>query len=188
MKKKFYNSEQLEIVKTFAGRNNVSDLNDIIKDIELLYNKYNQNYNCYTENYKSTMESAFNNFKIDNLICKSNGGILSDNCQENVDAIISKVRNYRNNLNNLKYLEFLSEEDKTVVFVGANGCGKTTLLRELIKITGEDKIGYYPADRLMLVNERYNPERNYEQFTKSYQSTDKYANDINNNSQSSNIS
>ena len=187
MKKREYKNEQLEIFKVFAKNNYVNDLDDIIKDIDCIYSKYNQNYNRYTENYKSTLENAFNNLKIDNLICRANGGTLNDSIQEDIDDIIIKVKNYRDNLNNLKYLEFLSEEKKTVVFVGANGCGKTTLLRELIKTTGESKIGYYPADRLMIVDETYNPERSFDNFTKSYIDTDKQASDITNNSQAYNI-
>lgn len=56
-------------------------------------------------------------------------------------------------------------------------------MRNLIRATGEDQIGYYPADRLLVINEGYNPERDFETFVKSYKNADKYANDINNQSQ-----
>lgn len=60
---------------------------------------------------------------------------------------------------------------------------KTTLLRNLINATGEDQIGYYPADRLLVINDSYNPERDFATFSKSYQNADKYASDIDNQSQ-----
>ena len=187
MGKIFYKNEQFELLKRYIKINNIDVSDNIIKDIELMLKKYNQNYTRYTKNYKTTMENAFNNLKIDNLFHKINGGTLNDSIEEDIDGIITKVKNYRDNLKNLKYLEFLSEEKRTVVFVGANGCGKTTLLRNLIKTTGESKIGYYPADRLMIVDETYNPERSFDNFTKSYIDTDKRASDITNNSQAFNI-
>ena len=180
MGKKFYKNEQFELFKRYIKINNIDILDDVIKDIELMLKKYNQNYIRYTKNYKTTMENAFNNLKIDNLIHKINGGTLNDSLEEDTDSIVTKVKNYRNNLKNLKYLEFLSEEKRTVVFVGANGCGKTTLLRNLIKTTGESKIGYYPADRLMITDETYNPERSFDSFKRSYIDTDKRASDITN--------
>lgn len=56
-------------------------------------------------------------------------------------------------------------------------------MRNLINATGEDQIGYYPADRLLVINDSYNPERDFATFSKSYQNADKYASDIDNQSQ-----
>ena len=82
----------------------------------------------------------------------------------------------------MKYLEFLSEERKNVVFVGPNGCGKTTLLRKLSKDTGEQHIMYFPADRILIIDEDFNPKKLQEAFLEDF--TNNYRNSINIDSKS----
>lgn len=129
------------------------------------------------------MESTFNSLKTAQLIPEAKGGTLRTTKPIDSENILALLSDYHDKLFGLRYLKFLSEEKKTVVFVGPNGCGKTTLLRNLINATGEDQIGYYPADRLLVINDSYNPERDFATFSKSYQNADKYASDIDNQSQ-----
>lgn len=178
-----YQNEQLRLLINVYGESMPQKLLDIINNIKGVYDAYNSKYDRYTDNYISMMESAFNQLKIEGFIPKSRGGTSYSEKPLDDERIIEYVADYYNKLYGLRYLKFLSEEKKTVVFVGPNGCGKTTLLRNLINATGEDKIGYYPADRLLVINETYNPERDYTMFLNSYKNADKIAGDINNQSQ-----
>lgn len=178
-----YQNKQLELLISAYGESITQELTKIIDEIQSIYKTYNDGYSRYTTNYISMMESAFNQLKIDPFIPTTKGGTLRTTKPLDDEKIIACLSEYLSKLFDLRYLKFLSEEKKTIVFVGPNGCGKTTLLRNLIHATGEDQIGYYPADRLLVINEGYNPERDFKTFVKSYENADKYANDINNQSQ-----
>lgn len=171
------------LIKCFNG-DLPQELNQIVNKISMMYKSYNDGYARYTQNYISMMEKAFDNLELAQMIPKSKGEtMMMTPTPIDTKKITELLNDYYNRLYGLRYLRFLSEEKKTVVFVGPNGCGKTTLLRNLIHATGEEKIGYYPADRLLVVNESYNPERDFDTFMKRYQDAEKYANDINNQSQ-----
>ncbi len=149
-----YINKEIEFIKNFLkNKMNIIEVSNLVTNIENIYNEYNKDYSKYSDNYKKTMENAFNKLKIRNYF--NNEGIIEE---YRIGDLIKTFEEYYNDLKNLKYLKFLSEEKKTVVFVGANGSGKTSLLRKLIKTTGEEKIGYYPAERLMLINKNYNPK------------------------------
>lgn len=178
-----YKNSELELLISAYEGNIPQDVASIISNIREIYKEYNNNYERYTKNYIIMMESAFNSFKIVQLIPQSKGGTLRTTQPIDNEKIADLLSTYYNKLFNLRNLKFLSEEKKTVVFVGPNGCGKTTLLRNLIQATGEDKVGYYPADRLLVINDSYNPERDFATFYKSYKNADKYASDIDNQTQ-----
>jgi len=183
-----YQNDQLELLISALEGNVPQDLALIISNIQTIYKAYNDDYERYTANYVSMMESAFDNLKIAQLIPESKGGTLRTTKPLDTGRITELLADYYNRLFNLRYLKFLSEEKKTVVFVGPNGCGKTTLLRNLIRATGEDKIGYYPADRLLVINDSYNPEREFSVFSKSYKEADKNATNIDHQMQAHYIS
>ena len=182
-----YQNDQLELLIHAYEGNVPQDVALIIAKIQAFYKAYNGDYSRYTTNYISMMESAFNNLKIAQLIPDSKGGTLRTTKPIDSEKITALLSGYYDKLFSLRYLKFLSEEKKTVVFVGPNGCGKTTLLRNLIHATGEDQIGYYPADRLLVINDSYNPERDFAAFLESYKTADKSASDINNQSQANYI-
>lgn len=178
-----YRNEQLEVLISAYKGDFPQDIAETITKIQSIYKAYNDGYERYTDNYISIIENAFNSFKVTQLIPESQGGTLRTDKPIDDAKITVLLSDYYNKLFRLRNLKFLSEEKKTVVLVGPNGCGKTTLLRDLIKVTGEEQIGYYPADRLLVVNDSYNPERDFAAFSKSYKDADKYASDINNQSQ-----
>ena len=181
MSKEMYSNEEFNLLKNNQSRFSDTKLNSLIDMIENYYNEFNKNIARYTSNYVETMKNIMNELSIKNLIDKDYGGNLyvTPSNQENIENIIQKTMEYVKKLNDLKYLSFLSEENRNVIFVGANGCGKTTLLRHLIELTGDRDIAYYQADRLLLVDSTYNPERDEKSFLSSLNSTTKYSTDIN---------
>ena len=178
-----YQNNQLDLLINAYEGSIPPNVAQVIATIQAIYKAYNDDYSRYTENYISMMESTFNSLKTAQLIPEAKGGTLRTTKPIDSENILALLSEYHDKLFGLRYLKFLSEEKKTVVFVGPNGCGKTTLLRNLINATGEDQIGYYPADRLLVINDSYNPERDFATFSKSYQNADKYASDIDNQSQ-----
>lgn len=178
-----YQNNQLDLLINAYEGSIPPNVAQVIATIQAIYKAYNDDYSRYTENYISMMESTFNSLKTAQLIPEAKGGTLRTTKPIDSENILALLSDYHDKLFGLRYLKFLSEEKKTVVFVGPNGCGKTTLLRNLINATGEDQIGYYPADRLLVINDSYNPERDFAIFSKSYQNADKYASDIDNQSQ-----
>lgn len=178
-----YQNNQLDLLINAYEGSIPPNVAQVIATIQAIYKAYNDDYSRYTENYISMMESTFNSLKTAQLIPEAKGGTLRTTKPIDSENILALLSDYHDKLFGLRYLKFLSEEKKTVVFVGPNGCGKTTLLRNLINATGEDQIGYYPADRLLVINDSYNPERDFATFSKSYQNAYKYASDIDNQSQ-----
>ena len=178
-----YQNNQLDLLINAYEGSIPPNVAQVIATIQAIYKAYNDDYSRYTENYISMMESTFNSLKTAQLLPEAKGGTLRTTKPIDSENILALLSDYHDKLFGLRYLKFLSEEKKTVVFVGPNGCGKTTLLRNLINATGEDQIGYYPADRLLVINDSYNPERDFATFSKSYQNADKYASDIDNQSQ-----
>ena len=178
-----YQNNQLDLLINAYEGSIPPNVAQVIATIQAIYKAYNDDYSRYTENYISMMESTFNSLKTAQLIPEAKGGTLRTTKPIDSENILALLSDYHDKLFGLRYLKFLSEEKKTVVFVGPNGCGKTTLLRNLINATGEDQSGYYPADRLLVINDSYNPERDFATFSKSYQNADKYASDIDNQSQ-----
>lgn len=163
-----------------------------INKIQKKYDEFNNHQDRYTEKYRQMMINQFNGFDILNHIYVSHGGkkrsiVGQENFDEEINNIDNSLTRYCEKLDALKYLDFLQDENRNVIMIGANGCGKTTLLRYLIDNTGASDIDYYQADRLLVLNEHYNPERNMDTFIKSMNSTHNLATNINNEYQSDHI-
>lgn len=175
-----YTNFDFELLKNNKNRFSSDELNELIASIENFYLDFNKKYEKYTQNYITTMTNLMNNYIVKNLIDSTYGGTLhiSQKVSEDLEKIIVVTKEYSQALEELKYLSFLSEEKRNVVFVGPNGCGKTTLLRHLISLTGENDISYFQADRLLLIDKSYNPERDEKQFQTTLQSTYRHATNV----------
>lgn len=168
-----YTNEQFELLKRNQSRLASTDIDSLIAIIDKFYDDFNNGLHKFTSRYVETITNILNTLNVKKLIDRAYGGELFVNQtkQEDVNQITQVLQLYVEKLQGLNYLAFLREENRNVVFVGPNGCGKTTLLRHLISLTGEADISYYQADRLLLVDTSYNPERDFKQFSNSLTTT-----------------
>lgn len=180
-----YRNKEFEFLQSNQKRLANSELDVLIEKINTYYNDFNKNYSKYTKNYINTMTSIMNEFHIKQLITTnfSENFHVNQKNSEEVYKILQVTKAYYDNLFNLRYLSFLSEEKRNIIFVGPNGSGKTTLLRHLIKLTGEKDIAYFQADRLLLINSNYSPERDENVFNTTMKTTYKQATDVSNGNQ-----
>lgn len=180
-----YINQEFNLLKNNQLRFSSPELDVLIGEIDSFYSLFNKNYKKYTINYIETMTNIMNQFFIKNLISNVYGGslYLTSSNIEDVNKVIETTKKYVAKLNELKYLSFLSEEKRNVVFVGPNGCGKTTLLRHLISLTGEKDISYFQADRLLLIDTSYNPERDEKKFNETLNYTYNHATNVNTSDQ-----
>ena len=155
-------------------------ISQYIKEIQVFYKEFNDKIDRCTPRYINAVQTILDQFPV----------VIKDGLDGNVSYIISDkqafemaeievaLKEYIEKFESIKYLEFLSEEKRNVVFVGPNGCGKTTLLRKLKNDTQSAKIYYYPADRVLLVSDHFNPKRAYDAFIKDLDDNYRFATDI----------
>lgn len=183
-----YTNAEFERIK-IGKLNEISEVKELIDRIRKFYNKVNLKFEHCTAKYKSTVKSILDSFPIiEKKDVKGNpiyyvNGILTNE----TDIIIQALNQYIDKFESIDYLDFLSEEKRNVVFVGPNGCGKTTLLRKLQKDTAGAKIQYFQADRVLLVNRDFNPKRAYEEFIKDMQYNYSHATNVDDDYQGSYI-
>ena len=178
--------------KKFISQQEISDSTEIsglIKQIKDFYKNFNDKIERYTSRYRTAVEAILNQFPI--IVRQGLDGkisyIISGKPAITENELVEGLERYIEKFESIKYLEFLSEENRNVVFVGPNGCGKTTLLRKLKKDTQGAKIYYYPADRVLLVKEGFNPKRSYDAFMEDLNDTYQHAIDVDYCLQGSNI-
>lgn len=178
--------------KKFISQQEISDSTEIsglIKQIKDFYKNFNDKIERYTSRYRTAVEAILNQFPI--IVRQGLDGkisyIISGKPAITENELVEGLERYIEKFESIKYLEFLSEENRNVVFVGPNGCGKTTLLRKLKKDTQGAKIYYYPADRVLLVKEGFNPKRSYDAFMQDLNDTYQHAIDVDYFWQGSNI-
>lgn len=161
-----YRNTDFEELQKLAKKVNLEELKELLNVINQFYKVFNKKVNVYTQKYKNSVQAILDQFPVEirpgidgNSLCLVNGKQVNE-----IDEIINALKLYIGKFKSIEYLEFLSEEKRHVVFVGPNGCGKTTLLRKLQKDTTGAKIQYFSADRVLLINENFTPSRSYDKF------------------------
>lgn len=164
---KGYSNETIAILKEINKRLKDDDISKYCSLITKQYQIYNLRVRRYTEKYKDLIVNRFNNSSIIDAIPISEKGKRKTpyaNDTEEVAALCEAVKAYWNQINNLRYFSFLSEKNSNVVLVGPNGAGKTTLLRNLEKITGDDNIRFFQAERLLAYDQDFHSTENFAQL------------------------
>lgn len=183
-----YNNEKFDCFVQNKGRLLSSEVEELVSVIEDFYKKINRNYNKTTESYRKTISSILDNFPITvNKVDENVIYIVEGKPTVEVNDIVVSLNSYINRFESIAYLEFLSEEKRNVVFVGPNGCGKTSLMRKLKKDTSDAKIMYFSADRVLLVSSTFQPKRDYQAFIKDLSNSYNNATNIENDWQGSDI-
>ena len=165
-----YTNSEFEQFAAYAEENSLTSLQQSIAQIRDFYKKINSKMENCTDRYKNAVVAILNQFPV-----KMSAGVdgktilyVDKKTISEVDILVSALIDYIAKFESIEYLDFLSEEKRNVVFVGPNGCGKTTLLRKLQQDTEGASIQYFPADRVLLVNENFNPKRSYDAFKKDF--------------------
>lgn len=165
-----YTNSEFEQFAAYAEENSLTSLQQSIAQIRDFYKKINSKMENCTDRYKNAVVAILNQFPV-----KMSAGVdgktllyVDKETISEVDILVSALIDYIAKFESIEYLDFLSEEKRNVVFVGPNGCGKTTLLRKLQQDTEGASIQYFPADRVLLVNENFNPKRSYDAFKKDF--------------------
>lgn len=164
----------------YAKENNSAILQPLILQIRDFYRKINSTLERSTNRYKNAVVSILDQFPV-KILTEVDGKDLfyvDNKPVSQVDILVSALRDYIAKFESIEYLDFLSEEKRNVVFVGPNGCGKTTLLRKLQQDTKGASIQYFPADRVLLVSENFNPKRSYDAFKKDFDESYKRSTNI----------
>lgn len=164
----------------YAKENNSAILQPLILQIRDFYRKINSTLERSTNRYKNAVVAILDQFPVKILTGVDGKDLfyVDNKPVSQVDILVSALRDYIAKFESIEYLDFLSEEKRNVVFVGPNGCGKTTLLRKLQQDTKGASIQYFPADRVLLVSENFNPKRSYDAFKKDFDESYKRSTNI----------
>ena len=188
-KKNQYTNAAFDMLVAEQSTLNSNTISDLLKCIKKFYDEFNKKKSRCTPRYVNAVETILNRFPVlikDGVAGQKIYNISGKQVYEIIE-IEEALKGYIERFKSIRYLDFLSEENRNIVFVGPNGSGKTTLLRKLKNDTQDAKIYYYPADRVLLVNEHFNPKRAYEAFVKDLNDNYRYATDIDYNWQGSKI-
>ena len=167
----------------------LNKISDILQQISNFYLKLNRAFDRCTARYKNAVSSILDQFPIkvsEGLDGKIIFSIAGKQIFEE-EKLVTALNGYIDKFESIDYLEFLSEEKRNVVFVGPNGCGKTTLLRKLKQDTQGANIQYFAADRVLLVNDNFNPKRAYDTFIQDFNENYQNSTNIENSLQGSYI-
>ena len=163
-----YSNKDFDVLVKMSKENGLTAIESALEQISDFYQKINAKLDRCTSRYQNAVTAILNQFPI-SISTGLDGKPIYYVDREStfeIKALVNALQQYIEKFESIEYLDFLSEEKRNVVFVGPNGCGKTTLLRKLKKDTTGASIQYFSADRVLLVSDHFNPKRAYEAFIK----------------------
>lgn len=163
-----YKNEKFEDFLKVSGEIELGDNKVLLTQIKEYYQKISPKFENSTPRYKNAVTAILDQFPISvkSGLNERQSFLVNNKVVATIEELIAALKEYIAKFESIDYLEFLSEAKRNIVFVGPNGCGKTTLLRKLKKDTKGASIQYFPADRVLLVGENFNPKRAYDAFMK----------------------
>ena len=163
-----YINNDYENLVTYVKEHKLTTIEPYIVQICTFYKSINEKFERCTARYQTAVTAILNQFPIKTSVNIDGKTVLSveKNIISEIDVLKTFLQQYIGKFESIEYLDFLGEENRNVVFVGPNGCGKTTLLRKLKKDTSGANIQYFSADRVLLVSDHFNPKRAYDAFIK----------------------
>ena len=175
-----YTNPDFDSLVSYSKEHDLPDIEPFIIQIRDFYQKINSKIDGCTPRYQNAVSSILNQFPIKLSNGLDGKTLFSVNKKQvsEVDALVDALRDYIDKFESIEYLDFLSEEKRNVVFVGPNGCGKTTLLRKLKQDTDGASIQYFSADRVLLVSDNFNPKRAYDASIKDLDENYRYSTNI----------
>lgn len=184
-----YTNTDFENLVEYCKEKSVTTIDAYIFQIAAFYKKFNETIERCTERYQNAVTAILNQFPVKVSTGIDGKKVLSVDRKpvSEIETIALSLQKYIDKFESIDYLEFLSEEKRNVVFVGPNGCGKTTLLRKLKNDTSGASIQYFSADRVLLVSDQFNPKRAYDAFIKDLSDNYKHSTDIDYSWQGNNI-
>lgn len=184
-----YTNEKYEAFLKASAEIELGDNKFLLTQIKEFYKKISSKFENSTARYKNAVTAILDQFPISvkSGLNEKQSFLINKKVVSTIEELIVALKEYIAKFESIDYLEFLSEAKRNVVFVGPNGCGKTTLLRKLKKDTEGASIQYFPADRVLLVGENFNPKRAYDAFIKDLNENYNHSTDIDYSWQGSSI-
>ena len=184
-----YKNEKYEAFLNASNEIELGETKDLLTQIEVFYKKISLKFEHSTSRYQNAVAAILDQFPISvkSGLNEKQSFLINNKVVSTIEELIVALKEYISKFESIDYLEFLSEAKRNVVFVGPNGCGKTTLLRKLKKDTEGASIQYFPADRVLLVGENFNPKRAYDAFIKDLNENYNHSTDIDYSWQGSSI-
>ena len=175
-----YTNEKYEAFLKASDEIELGDNKVLLTQIKEFYKKISSKFENSTARYKNAVSAILDQFPISvkSGLNEKQSFLINKKVVSTIEELIVALKEYIAKFESIDYLEFLSEAKRNVVFVGPNGCGKTTLLRKLKKDTEGASIQYFPADRVLLVGENFNPKRAYDAFIKDLNENYNHSTDI----------
>ena len=175
-----YTNEKYEAFLKASDEIELENNKVLLTQIKEFYKKIGSKFENSTPRYKNAVTAILDQFPISvkSGLNEKQSFLINNKVVSTIEELMVALKEYIAKFESINYLEFLSEANRNVVFVGPNGCGKTTMLRKLKKDTEGASIQYFPADRVLLVGETFTPKRSYDAFIKDLNENYNQATDI----------